>query len=211
MRCYFSHCKRKKCFQTNMISTDVTSTWLASALCALYNGVITSFLNLFRGRFKTYFIIGTGSSLLFAKCKADCMAGTSVIVAPWDSIPGSEEYGGGYYSYPCTSTPSIAISFGPEGQDWSLDPAQLNLGALGGSDRCHAGRVTRLARSTLCLDIKMHGYRFSSPRPSHLPLPRDTRTRATEDMSENEALHSQMSQKSKNHKTASTRSVLRRP
>ena len=68
--------------------------------------------------------------------------GTTVVVAPpdeakqfWSQVPGAEEYGNGYWTFPCDATPDVSFSFG--GQQWSMDSQHLNLGrTFAGSNMC---------------------------------------------------------------------------
>lgn len=72
--------------------------------------------------------------------------GTTLVVAPtaaaqafWASVPGSAPYvnGGGYYTFPCSTPPAVAFSFGGSTRKWSIAPQYLNLGRESStSSRC---------------------------------------------------------------------------
>lgn len=70
------------------------------------------------------------------------LLGTTVVVAPpkdaadfWSSVPDSEEWENGYYTFPCETAPTVAFNFG--GKDWTMSADTLNMGAVSeGSSRC---------------------------------------------------------------------------
>jgi len=96
---------------------------------------------------KSYWVIAGNAyvgSTLAKSFNAIIDSGTTVVVAPtaeakafWAKVPNSGVYGGGYYTFPCATDPSISFAFGSGGTKLSMSLASLNLGMVSsGSSRC---------------------------------------------------------------------------
>lgn len=113
---------------------------------------------------KSYWVVSAkakvGSTVASGNFNAIIDTGTTVIVAPtkdaaafWKKVSGAKAYGGGFYSYPCSSKPSVSppplrdlqvlaltpddqVSFNFGGSDWTLSDDTLNLGGTGKSNQC---------------------------------------------------------------------------
>ncbi|KAL6297890.1 aspartic peptidase domain-containing protein [Sparassis latifolia] len=77
--------------------------------------------------------IGGGSDALAAIDTGTTLIGapTDAVQAIYNAIPGSQALTGqneGFYSFPCTTTVNVSLSFG--GRSWPIDPTDMNLGTL---------------------------------------------------------------------------------
>ncbi|VDB96870.1 unnamed protein product [Peniophora sp. CBMAI 1063] len=78
-----------------------------------------------------------GNSVSISNGLAAIDTGTTLLAGPPDSvadfynqIPGSRSIGQGMYSYPCSTSLNVTISFG--GRSWPISPVDLNRGPTGG-------------------------------------------------------------------------------
>ncbi|KAI0683972.1 acid protease [Cytidiella melzeri] len=75
-------------------------------------------------------IIDTGTTLILAP--------SAQVQALYAAIPGSrkayKEVGNGFYTFPCSSTPVVSLTF--SGRSFNVDPKYFNLGRLQGSNDC---------------------------------------------------------------------------
>ncbi|OBZ70908.1 Aspartic protease [Grifola frondosa] len=74
-------------------------------------------------------IIDSGTTIMYGP--------PSAIKTLYSKVPGSAVYdsANGYYSFPCTSVPSVSFSWG--GQNWAISAANFNLGETSsGSGQC---------------------------------------------------------------------------
>lgn len=86
--------------------------------------------------------ISTGSASLSAIDTGTTLIGgpTKDVDAIYAAIPGSQKVASmaGFYSFPCSTTVSISMSFG--GKLWPINPADMNLGRVSrGSTQCVGG------------------------------------------------------------------------
>ncbi|TFK74251.1 acid protease [Pluteus cervinus] len=112
----------------NMPSTQTETFWLLPMASVNVNGNNVA--------------ITTGSSALAAIDTGTTLIGgpTTDVQAIWNAVPGSAPVSNmqGFFSFPCTSTVSVSISFG--GNSWPINPADMNLGQLqAGSSQCLGG------------------------------------------------------------------------
>ncbi|KAF4567268.1 hypothetical protein EYR40_006265 [Pleurotus pulmonarius] len=122
---------------------------------SLFQGEV-EFLPLTGGNTRTFWLLNlagltvNGNSVSVATGSAGVSAidtGTTLIGGPsadvraiWDAVPGSQPVDGmdGFFSFPCTQTVSMTISYG--GQFWPINPRDMNLGRLApGSSQCLGG------------------------------------------------------------------------
>ncbi|KAH9948108.1 aspartic peptidase domain-containing protein [Amylocystis lapponica] len=97
-----------------------------------------------------YWQIGSGSAIINGEAVATDLetiidSGTTLMYGPADgvaqfysAIDGAQEYDSqnGLYSFPCSSAPTIAFSWG-SGKTWTISADDFNLGAISsGSDQC---------------------------------------------------------------------------
>jgi len=104
-------------FQPFTIPANGGSFWLQTVSGANVNG---NSVNIGTGSANTA-AIDTGTTLIGAP--------TEAVNAIWGAVNGAVPLTGnmtGYYSFPCSSKPSIALSFG--GPAWPISAADLNLG-----------------------------------------------------------------------------------
>ncbi|KAH9946986.1 acid protease [Amylocystis lapponica] len=74
-------------------------------------------------------IIDSGTTIMYGP--------TSAVKTFYKSVPGSKLYdsSNGYYSFPCSSIPSVAFNWG--GKNWNVSAANFNLGTTtSGSSQC---------------------------------------------------------------------------
>ncbi|BGP29181.1 hypothetical protein JCM10296v2_000919 [Rhodotorula toruloides] len=107
---------------TQWASVTSQSYWVVTGATAV-NGKAVSAVNNFNA------IIDTGTTLIVIP--------TAAAQSFWAAVPNSAPYsgGGGYYTFPCASPPSITFSFGGSTKAWPLQ--YLNLGRVSsGSTLC---------------------------------------------------------------------------
>ncbi|KAI0071631.1 acid protease [Panus rudis PR-1116 ss-1] len=83
---------------------------------------------------RTSVIVDTGTTLVIGP--------SSDVSALYKTIPGAKPFDGqeGYYTFPCSSVPTVRLTFG--GKPFAISPSVFNLGnAMAGSNKCVGGVV----------------------------------------------------------------------